>query len=143
MKTIMSCLALLAMATFTSPMFAQEPTLTSVEAKFDTTTHNKNTNSKLDVYFKTGGGHEVAKSEGNEGDWKRNASHTITLQVESNPAKEEAANGSVTLTFHPQGADQWKFNYKVTLTFSDGSVIKKEFNGCVLTQHDPTRTDSL
>jgi hypothetical protein len=114
-----------------------------VEAKFDTTTHNKNSNSKLDVYFKTSGGHEVAKAEGNEGDWKRNASHTITLQVESNPAKEEARNGSVSLTFHPQGADQWKFNYKVTLTFSDGSVIKKEFNGCVLTQHDPTRTDSL
>ena len=143
MKTIICCLALVAMTAFPSAAFAQEPTLTSVEAKFDTTTHNKNTNSKLDVYFKTGGGHEVAKSEGNEGDWKRNASHTITLQVESNPAKEEAANGSVTLTFHPQGADQWKFNHKVTLTFSDGSVIRKEFNGCVLTQHDPSRTDSL
>jgi hypothetical protein len=131
------------MAVFTSAAFAQEPTLTSVEAKFDTTTHNKNADSKLDVYIKTGGGHEVAKSEGNEGDWKRNASHTLTLQVESNPAKGEVENGSVTLTFHPQGADEWKFNYKVTLTFSDGSVIKKEFNGCVLTQHDPTRTDSL
>jgi hypothetical protein len=143
MKTIMSCLALLAMATFTSPMFAQEPTLTSVEAKFDTTTHNKNTNSKLDVYFKTGGGHEVAKSEGNEGDWKRNASHTITLQVESNPTKGEVENGSFSLTFHPQGSDKWEFNYKVTLRFSDGSVIRKDFNGCVLTQHDATRTDSL
>ncbi len=127
MKTIMSCLALLAMATFTSPMFAQEPTLTSVEAKFDTTTHNKNTNSKLDVYFKTGGGHEVAKSEGNEGDWKRNASHTITLQVESNPTKGEVENGSFSLTFHPQGSDKWEFNYKVTLRFSDGSVIRKDF----------------
>jgi hypothetical protein len=143
MKTIMSCLALVAMAVFTSAAFAQEPTLTSVEAKFDTTTHNKNANSKLDVYFKTSGGHEVAKCEGNEGEWKRNASHTVTLQVESNPTKGEVANGSVSLTFHPQGADQWKFNYKVTLTFSDGSVIRKEFNGCVLTQHDASRTDSL
>jgi hypothetical protein len=131
------------MATFTSPMFAQEPTLTSVEAKFDTTTHNTNTNSKLDVYFKTGGGHEVAKSEGNEGDWKRNASHTITLQVESNPTKGEVENGSFSLTFHPQGSDKWEFNYNVTLRFSDGSVIRKDFNGCVLTQHDATRTDSL
>ena len=143
MKTIISCLAFVALAMFTTAAFAQEPTLTSVEAKFDTTARNKNSDSKLDVYFKTSGGQEVAKSEGNEGDWKRNASHTITLQVESNPAKEEAANGSVSLTFHPQGADEWKFNYKVTLTFSDGSVIKKEFNGCVLTQHDPTRADSL
>src|ERR1035437_396070 len=134
MKTIMCCLAFIALAVFTSAAYAQEPTLTSVEAKFDTTTHNKNSNSKLDVYFKTSGGHEVAKSEGNEGDWKRNASHTITLQVESNPAKEEARDGSVSLTFRPQGADEWKFNYKVTLTFSDGSVIRKEFNGCVLTQ---------
>ena len=143
MKTIMCCLALVSIAVFTSAAFAQEPTLTSVEVKFDTTTHNKNSNSKLDVYFKTSGGHEVAKSEGNEGDWKRNASHTITLQVESNPAKEEARNSSVSLTFHPQGADKWEFNYKVTLMFSDGSVISKEFTGCILTQHDATRTDSF
>ena len=143
MKTIISCLAFVALAMFTTAAFAQEPTLTSVEAKFDTTARNKNSDSKLDVYFKTSGGQEVAKSEGNEGDWKRNASHTITLQVEGNPVKEEAANGSISLTFHPKGSDEWKFNYKVTLTFSDGSVIKKEFNGCVLTQHDPTRTDSL
>ena len=143
MKTILSCLALVALAVFTSAAFAQEPTLTSVEMKFDTTTHNKNSNSKLDVYFKTSGGHEVAKSEGNEGDWKRNASHTITLQVESNPTKGEVENGSFSLTFHPQGSDKWEFNYKVTLRFSDGSVIRKDFNGCVLTQHDATRTDSL
>ena len=143
MKLIMNCLVLVAMTVFTSAAFAQEPTLTSVEAKFDTTTHNKNSNSKLDVYFKTSRGHEVAKSEGNEGDWKRNASHPITLQVESNPTKGEVENGSFSLTFHPQGADKWEFNYKVTLMFSDGSVIRKEFNGGVLTQHAPTRTDSL
>ena len=143
MKTIMCCLALVALAVFTSAAFAEEPTLTSVEAKFDTTTHNKNADSKLDVYIKTGGGHEVAKSEGNEGNWKRNASHTLTLQVESNPAKGDVENGSVTLTFHPQGADKWEFNYKVTLKFSDGSFLTKEINGCTLTQHDPARTDSI
>ena len=41
MKTLIYCLALVAMAGFTSAAFAQEPTLTSVEAKFDTTTDNK------------------------------------------------------------------------------------------------------
>ena len=143
MKTIMSCLALVALAVFTSAAFAQEPILTSAEAKFDTTTDNKDQQTKLDVYVKTSDGHEVAKSEGNEGDWKRNASHTITLQVESNPTKGEVENGSFSLTFHPQGSDKWEFNYKVTLRFSDGSVIRKDFNGCVLTQHGATRTDSL
>jgi len=143
MKTIMSCLALIALAVFTSAAFAQEPTLASVEVKFDTTTDDKNADSKLDVYVKTSEGQEVAKSEGNEGRWDNNSSHTVTLQVEGNPTRGEVANGSVTLTFHPHGADKWEFNYKVTLKFSDGSVIRKEFNGCVLTQHDARRTDSI
>jgi hypothetical protein len=143
MKTIMCCLALVAMAVFTSAAFAQEPTLTSVEAKFDTTSDDKNADSKLDVYVKTSEGQEVAKSEGNAGHWGNNSSHTITLQVEGNRTNGEVANGSVTLTFHPRGADKWEFNYKVTLKFSDDSVITKEFNGCVLTQHDAKRTDSL
>lgn len=143
MKTIMYCLALVAMAVFTSAAFAQEQTLTSVEAKFDTTTDEKNHDTKLDVYVKNSDGHEVAKSEGNEGRWNKHSSHTITLQVEGSPTKAEVANGSVSLTLHPHGADKWEFNYKVTLKFSDDSVITKELNGCVLTQNDATRTDSL
>jgi len=143
MKTITYCLALVAMAVFTSAAFAQEPTLTSAEAKFNTTTAGKNGDSKLEVYVKNSDGNEVAKSEGNEGRWDRRSSHTITLQVEGSPTKAEVANGSVTLTLHPHGADKWEFNYKVTLKFSDNSIITKELNGCVLTQNDATRTDSL
>ena len=143
MKTIMYGLALVAMAVFTSAAFAQEPTLTSVEAKFDTTTHNKNQDTKLDVYVKNSDGQEVAKSEGNEGRWDKNSSHTLTLQIEGSPSKAEVWNGSISLTFHPRGADKWEFNYKVTLKFSDDSVITKKVEGCVLTQHDATRTDSL
>ena len=167
MKRIMSCLALVTLALFTSAAFAQdptpvqqpasaqdptpvqqpapaqEPTLTSVGAKFDTTTDDKNSDSKLDVYIKTSDGQEVAKSEGNAGRWNNNSTHTLTLQVEGNPTKGAVANGSVTLTFHPHGADKWEFNYKVTLKFSDDSFLTKEFNGCTLTQHDPGRTDSL
>ena len=143
MKTIMYCLALVALAVFTSAAFAQEPTLTSVEAKFDTTTDNKDQQTKLDVYVKTNDGHEVAKSEGNEGRWNKNSSHTLTLQIEGTPTKAEVWNGSISLTFHPRGADKWEFNYKVTLKFSDDSIITKEFTGCYLTEHDPSRTDSL
>ena len=74
MKTIMCCLALVAMAVFTSAAFAQEPTLTSVEAKFDTTTDNKKQDTKLDVYLKNRDGQEVGKSEGNEGLWDKHSS---------------------------------------------------------------------
>ena len=101
MKTIMYCLALVAMAGFTSVAFAQEPTLTSVEAKFDTTTDNKKQDTKLDVYLKNDDGQEVGKSEGNEGLWDKHSTHTVTLQIEGNPAKAEVAHGSVSLTFHP------------------------------------------
>ena len=143
MKTIMCCLALVAMAVFTSAAFAQEPTLTSVEAKFDTTTDNKKQDTKLDVYLKNRDGQEVGKSEGNEGLWDKHSSHSVTLQVEGNPTKAEVAHGSVSLTFHPRGGDTWKFNYKVTLMFSDNSSITKELFGGVLTQYKTARADPL
>ena len=143
MKTIMCCLALAAMAVFTAAGFAQEPTLTSVEAKFDTTTDNKNQSTKLDVYVKNREGQEVAKSEGNEGLWDKHSTHVVTLQVEGNPTKAGVAHGSISLTFHPNGGDTWKFNYKVTLKFSDDSSITKEVFGCALTQYNTTRTDTL
>ena len=149
MKTITYGLALVAMAVFTSAAFAQDPappqeaTLTSVEAKFDTTTHNKNQDTKLDVYVKNSDGQEVAKSEGNEGRWNKNSTHTVTLEVEGHPTKGEVANGSVSLTLHPQRRNKWSFNYKVTLKFSDDTVITKEYDGCFLTEHDPARTDSF
>ena len=161
MKKLMSCLALAALAVFTSAAFAQdpapaqqagpaqqeaqadEPTLTSVEVKFDTTRDNKNPNSKLDVYIKTSHGNEIAKSEGNTGVWNNNSTHTVTLEVEGVRPKHQIRDGSVLLTFHPHGADKWEFNYKDTLKISDNSVINKEFNDCQLTQHNPRRTDSL
>ena len=96
MKTIMCFLAVVAMAVFTSTTFAQdpapapqEPTITSVEVKFDTTTDNKNPDSQLDVYIKTDNGHEIAKSEGNRGVWDNNSTHTLTLEVEGVRTKEE------------------------------------------------------
>jgi hypothetical protein len=167
MKKIMCCLALVALAVFTSAAFAQdpapapqqapaaqqapapqeapaeEPILTSAVVKFDTTTDNKDQKTGLDIYVKTNHGHEVAKSEGNEGHWNNNSTHTLTLSVEGNPTREQVANGSITLTIHPQRRDNWEFNYKVTFKFSDGTFITKEFDGCDLNQHDPTRTDSF
>ena len=143
MKTITCCLALVAMAVFTSAAFAQKPTLTSVEAKFDTTTDNKKQDTKLDVYLKNRDGQEVGKSEGNEGLWDKHSHHSVILQIEGNPTKAEVEHGSVSLTFHPDGGNTWKFNYRVTLKFSDGSSITKEVFGCVLTQYNTARTDPL
>ena len=144
MKTIMCCLALLvALTVFTSAAFAQEPTLSSVEAKFDTTKDGKNDDSKLDVYLKNGDGQEVGKSEGNEGHWDKKSSHTASIKIEGNPTKAALANGCVLLTFQPHGADNWKFNYQVTLKFSDDSSITKEVFGNVLTQYNTARTDPL
>ena len=143
MKTIMCCLALVAMIAFPSAAFAQGPTFASVEAKFDTTTDNKDQQTRLDIYVKTSHGHEVAKSEGNTGRWNKNSSHTVALQLEGDRTKEAITGGSVALTIHPERNDTWDFNYKVTLKFSDGTFITKDFHDCVLTNHDPSRTDLL
>jgi hypothetical protein len=125
------------------PAANPEPTLTSAEVKFDTTTDNKDQKTRLDVYMKTSRGHEIAKSEGNTGRWKRNSTHTVALEVEGNRTKDEIRDGSVSLTIHPQRNDAWNFNYKVTLKFSDGTFITRDFHACVLTEHDPSRTDLM
>ncbi len=155
MKRIISCLALAALAVFTLGAFAQdpsaaqqqaqaqEPILTSADVKFDTTTNNKDQKTQLDVYVKTSRGHEVAMSEGNTGRWDKNSTHTVALQVEGDRTKEAITGGSVALTIHPERNDTWDFNYKVTLKFSDGTFITKDFHDCVLTNHDPSRTDLL
>jgi len=139
----MYCLAFVAMTVFASAAFAQGPTLTSVEAKFDTTKDNKKQDTKLDVYLKDRDGQEVGKSEGNEGLWDKNSTHSLTLEIEGNPTKAEVAHGNISLTFHPNGGNTWKFNYQVTLRFSDLSSITKEVFGCALTQYNTARTDSL
>ncbi len=143
MKTIMCCLAMVAMTVFPSAAFAEGPMLASVEAKFDTTTGNKKQDAKLDVYLKNRDSQEVGKSEGNEGLWVKHSTHTVTLQFEGNPTKAEVEHGSISLTFHPNGGDTWKFNYRATLKFSDGSSITKEVFGNVLTQYNTARTDPL
>jgi hypothetical protein len=131
------------LALFTSAAFANEPILTSAEAKFDTTTNSKNRDTKLDVFVKNSDGNEVAKSEGNGGRWDRDSSHTVSLHFEGNPTKADVENGTVRLALHPNKNNKWAFNYKVTLKFSDGTIITKELKGCVLSQSDATRTDSL
>jgi type VI protein secretion system component VasK len=142
-KAIIYSIALVVLALFTSAAFANEPILTSAEAKFDTTTNSKNRDTKLDVFVKNSDGNEVAKSEGNGGRWDRNSSHTVSLHFEGNPTKADVENGTVRLALHPNKNNKWAFNYKVTLKFSDGTIITKELKGCVLTQSDATRTDSL
>jgi hypothetical protein len=143
MKILMCCVALVALAMFPSVGFAQEPTLASVEAKFDTTTNSKKQDALLDIYLKNRDGQEVAKSEGNEGLWDKHSTHAVTLQVEGKPTKAEVAHGGVVLSFHPAAGDTWKFNYKFTLTFSDGSSITKEVFGGILTQYNTARRDPL
>ena len=114
-----------------------------MQAQFDTTKDNKDSDTKLDVYLKDTKGQEVGKSEGNEGLWGKHSTNTVTLQIEGSPTKAEVEKGSVLLTYHPRGADDWKFNYKVTLKFSDDSSIIKQLFGCVLTEYRTSRTDSL
>jgi hypothetical protein len=143
MKLIMYGLAMVAMTVFPSSASAQGPMLTSVEAKFDTTTSDKKQDAKLDVYLKNRDGQEVGKSEGNEGLWEKHSTHTVMLQFEGNPTKAEVVHGSVSLTFHPNGGDTWKFNYQVTLKFSDDSSITKQVFGNVFTQYNTARTDPL
>ena len=107
MKTIMYCLALVAMAGFTSAAFAQEPTLTSVEAKFDTTTDDKKQDTKLDVYLKNRVGQEVAKSEGDEGVWDKHSTYTykVTLKFSEDSSITKEVFGGVLTQYNTARTD--------------------------------------
>jgi len=128
--------------------FAEEPYVTSVSAQFDTTTNDKDHDTKLDVSVFNNKGVLIAQKTGIEGHWNDHTSAVVTLDLKNALGRSKVPSGRVDLAIHPNGNDKWEFNYHIDITFSadaqgNNEVIEKPFTGKVLTQDSSTTSDSF
>lgn len=119
-------------------VWAEEPTLTSVECVFKTTTNDKDHDTVVDVTLKRSDDTVVADKGGISGHYNDHSTHHVALQVRGSSKRNEMNGSTLNVHISPNGNDKWEFDLDLELKWSDGSKAQKSFNGNVLTQDDPT-----
>lgn len=119
---------------------AQDATLVSAEAVFETLDNDKDHDSIVCITVKSG--NTVAASSCNtQGHWNDHTNHTVSLDVGSGWTRSALSSRAKTeLSFSTNGNDKWEFNYILRLTWSDGNTTEVRYNGQVLTQDDRYRS---
>jgi hypothetical protein len=112
-------------------------TLSSVVAKFHTTSNDKDDNTKLDVELKKNDDTVVADSLRNTGHYNNNTDKDIPLTTHGTQSKSDLLGSKLKIHIAPTGNDKWEFNVDLVIKWSDGTATSKSFNGNVLTQDDP------
>ncbi|MCW3127803.1 MAG: Allergen V5/Tpx family protein [Bacteroidetes bacterium] len=106
------------------------PTLTSGSVSFRTTDNDKDDNTNVSVFIKSGG-NTVANWSGSDGHWNDNSDHgPYGLSIINHIRKDQLIGpGQAVLVEAPTGHDEWHFNWSVTLNFSDGSSKRYDWGG--------------
>jgi hypothetical protein len=119
---------------------AQEATLVSAEAVFETLDNDKDHDSIVCVAVKNGNT-VIASSCNTGGHWNDHTDHTVALDVGSGWTRSSLSGHTKTeLSFSTNGNDKWEFNYILRLSWSDGNTTEVRYNGQVLTQDDRYRS---
>lgn len=122
---------------------AQEATLTSAEAVFETLDNDKDHDSIVCVTVKSGNT-VVASTCNTGGHWNDHTNHSVSLDVGSGWTRSALSGHAKTeLSFSTNGNDKWEFNYILRLNWSDGNPTEIRYNGQVLTQDDRFRSYSV
>jgi hypothetical protein len=119
---------------------ANDATLVSAEAVFETTTNDKDHDSVVSIAVKVGNT-VIAASSNTQGHWNDHSTHAITLDIGSGWKRNDlSARTKTELSFSTNGNDKWEFNYVLRLRWSDGTTTENRYNGQVLTQDDGFRS---
>ncbi len=103
------------------PIHAQDATLVSAEAVFETLDNGKDHDSIVCIAVKNG--------------------NTVSLDIRSGSTRSALAGRTKTeLPFSTNGNDKWEFDYVLRLIWSDGNSTEVRYNGQVLTQDDRYRS---
>ncbi len=108
------------------------PTLVSGNVDFNTTDDDKDDDTRVTVYIKSGG-NTYAQWSGTEGHWDNNSHHgPYGLSMTSTIRKDQLIGaGQAVLIESPNGHDEWHFNWTVILNFSDGTSKRYDWGGNV------------
>ena len=116
--------------------------LTTVSVQFDTTTNDKDHDTRLDVRVFNNRGTLIAQKTGITGKYEDHSSNSVVLDLSNNLEKKDVPAGRIALAIHPNGNDKWEFNYTLEITYSDNSTTQKSWSGKVLTQTNSTTANT-
>ena len=110
-----------------------------VVARFDTTSDDKDDDTRLRVTLKDPAGIPFAEVANVTGHWDDNSTSYVTLFITAQRQRGQLA-GNCTLEVHidPNSHDTWNFNATLIVTFSDGIQASSTFNGHWLSQDNRT-----
>lgn len=112
------------------------PVLVSATVAFNTTDDDKDDDTRVTVYIKSGG-NTIASWSGIEGKWPDPSMRgPFNLNINSANFKKQdlLGAGQVVIVENPNGSDEWHFAYRVTLNFSDGD--SRQIDGFGNLDHD-------
>lgn len=112
---------------YVTPIPPPPPVLVSASVVFNVTDDDKDGDTRVSVYVKSGG-NTVAQWSGTDGHWNDNSTHgpygfTIVERIRKD---QLIGPGQAVLVESPNGHDEWHFNWNINLNFSDGS--QKQYN---------------
>ena len=140
MTWLLTLIAALSAGLTVGPLHAQDATLVSAEAVFETLDNDKDHDSIVCIAVKNGNT-VIASSCNTEGHWNDHSNHTVSLDIGTGWTRSALAGRTKTeLTFSTNGNDKWEFNYVLRLIWSDGNSTEVRYNGQVLTQDDRYRS---
>lgn len=107
-----------------------EPALVSVVCHFATTDDDKDSDTVVSVALSNANGTLIAAGDvGGGWGWPDGSQIDVGLPVVNAVPYSSCARGTLSLTEHPNGDDEWHFNLTVTLNFQGGAWWRITWNG--------------
>ncbi|QEE29836.1 hypothetical protein FTW19_18725 [Terriglobus albidus] len=110
-----------------------------VVARFDTTSDDKDGDTRVRVTLKDPSGTVFANVDNVTGHWDNDSTSYVNLFITAQRLRSQL-NGNCTLEVHidTNGNDTWDFNVTLIVTYSDGIQAMSSFNGHWLSQDNQT-----
>ena len=88
----------------------------------------------------------LAKKEGIGGHWNDHSTNEISLDMAGRYDLNAIDNAFIRLSISTNGNDKWEFDHKVEIIYlenGESRTLTKQFSGKVLTQDNPSTTNTL
>jgi hypothetical protein len=103
--------------------------LIGLQCTFNTTDDNKDHDTTVNVHITN---NAVVMGSGNVGggeEWGDNSQRVVNIPIVNAIAWEQGEHGTITITIHPNGDDEWHFNLTLLMTYERGGWRRVGWNG--------------
>ncbi len=96
--------------------------LTGAKIIFNTTTNDKDGDTKVRVIIKDDSRTAVLEIEGDFAHFDDHSTHTEDLRLLNLTSRDSVKKGTWEIRITPNGDDRWEFNFEIDFFFNDGST---------------------